>query len=180
MLATKLAYRYTKSELKELLQSLTLLVDTREQKNKHIKFYLDKKKINYKSKKLDFGDYSFMLPANEQLGIMRDIYFNDQLAVERKASLTELSNNFTHDRTQFENELIRSGSSKMILMIENAQGYKDIIQHNYRTGYKPKSFIGTLHSFKHRYNLEINFIQPEFAGNYIYYSFYYWLREYLK
>lgn len=180
MLATKLAYRYTKSELKELLQSLTVLVDTREQKNQHIINYLDNKGIDHKSKKLNFGDYSFMLPASEELGIMRDIYFNDQIAVEKKASLNELSNNFTHDRTQFENELIRSGSSKLILLVENPKGYKDIINHNYRTKYRPKSFIGTLNSFKHRYNLEVNFLQPELAGNFIYYNFYYWLREYLK
>lgn len=175
-----LNYRYTATEQKKLLKSLKVLIDTREQKNQHITSYLDKKKIGYKSKKLDFGDYSFMLPADEELGIMRDIYFNEELAVERKGTLTELSNNFTHDRTQFENELIRSGDSKMILMIENAQGYKDIINHEYRTKYKPKSFIGTLHSFKHRYNLDVVFVDHSYSGNFIYYSFYYWLRNYLR
>jgi hypothetical protein len=121
-----------------------------------------------------------MLPENKELGIMRPIYFNDQVAIERKASLTELSNNFTHDRTQFENELIRSNGSKLILMVENTAGYDDIIKHNYSTNYKPKSFLATLHTFKHRYDLDTVFIKPELAGNYIYYSFYYWLREYLK
>jgi hypothetical protein len=87
-----------------------------------------------------------MLPANEELGIMRDIYFNGQIAVERKGTLTELSNNFTHDRTPFENELIRATDSKLILLVENAAGYSDIIQHNYRTNYNPKSFLATLHS----------------------------------
>jgi ERCC4-type nuclease len=180
MLARKFAYRYTKSEIKKLLKSLTVLVDTREQKNIHIRGYLDKNCIEHKSKKLNFGDYSFMLPENKELGIMRPIYFNDQVAIERKASLTELSNNFTHDRTQFENELIRSNGSKLILMVENTAGYDDIIKHNYSTNYKPKSFLATLHTFKHRYDLDTVFIKPELAGNYIYYSFYYWLREYLK
>ena len=175
-----LAYRYTATEQKKLLKSLTVLIDTREQKNEHITSYLDKKKINYKSKKLNFGDYSFMLPANEELGIMRDIYFNDQLAIERKASLTELSNNFTHDRTQFENELIRATDSKLILLVENAAGYSDIIQHNYRTNYNPKSFLATLHSFKHRYDLDVIFLDHSYSGDYIYHSCYYWLREYLK
>ena len=68
----------------------------------------------------------------------------------------------------------------MMLMIENAPGYKDIINHEYRTKYKPKSFIGTLHSFKHRYNLDVVFVDHNFSGNFIYYSFYYWLRNYLK
>jgi ERCC4-type nuclease len=180
MLATKLAYRYTKGEMKELLKSLVVLTDTREQKNTHIRGYFDKKCIDHKTKKLNYGDYSFMLPRNDELGIMRDIYFMDQIAIERKASLTELSNNFTHNRTQFENELIRSTGSKLILLVENERGYQDIIDHNYKTQYNPKSFLATLHSFKHRYDLDTVFVKPELAGNYIYYSFYYWLREYLK
>lgn len=180
MLARKFAYRYTKSEIKKLLKSLTVLVDTREQKNIHIRGYLDKNCIEHKSKKLDFGDYSFYLPENKELGIMRPIYFNDQISIERKASLTELSGNFTHNRTQFENELIRSTGSKLILLVENERGYQDIIDHNYKTQYNPKSFLATLHSFKHRYDLDTVFIKPELAGNYIYYSFYYYLRNYLK
>jgi ERCC4-type nuclease len=175
-----LNYRYTETEQKKLLMSLIVLIDTREQKNQHIISYLDKKKIEYKSKKLDFGDYSFMLPANEELGIMRDIYFNNQIAVERKSSLTELSNNFTHNRTQFENELIRSDKGKLILLLENSRGYEDMIQHNYRTQYNPKSFLATLHTFQHRYNIEIVFIRPELTGCYLYKCFYYWLRENIK
>ena len=180
MLARKFAYRYTKSEIKKLLKSLTVLIDTREQKNINIRGYLDKNSIDHKSKKLDFGDYSFMLPENKELGIMRPIYFNDQISLERKANIEELSNNFTHNRTQFENELIRSTGSKLILLVENERGYQDIIDHNYKTQYNPKSFLATLHSFKHRYDLDTVFIKPELAGNYIYYSFYYFLRNFLK
>lgn len=175
-----LPYRYTKKERKELLKSLTVLIDTREQKSQHITDYLEDKGITYKSKKLDYGDYSFYLPANEEAGIQRDIYFNNEIAIERKRSLNELSNNFTHDRTQFENELIRSSNEKLILLIEDVRGYSNIIKHNYRTDYKPKSYIGTLHSFRHRYNLEVMFIDPAYSGNFIYYTFFYWLREYLK
>jgi len=173
-------YYYTKSEMKELLKSMVVLIDTREQKNTHIRGYFDKNCIEHKSRKLEFGDYSFMIPANKRLGIQKDIYFADDIAVERKANLTELSNNFTHDRTQFENELIRSTGSRMTLLIENANGYRDIINHNYNTQYNPKAFLATLHSFKHRYNLNVMFISPGLSGNFIYQCFYYWLREYLK
>ena len=183
-----LPYHYKKKEIKQLLKSLTILIDTREQKNNHIIDYLEDKGITYKSKKLEFGDYSFYLPADSELGIQRDIYFNPQMVIERKGAgdinngggLNELSNNFTHDRTQFENELIRASNSKFILLIENAKGYQDIIKHNYRTDYNPKSFIGTLHTFKHRYDMEVMFIDPAYSGNFIYYTFYYFLREVLK
>jgi ERCC4-type nuclease len=177
-----LSYTYTKTELQELLNSLIMLIDTREQENQHITGYLNKIKIPYKSKALEVGDYSFILPANNGLGINRDIYFNNDIVIERKAGLNELSNNFTHNRTQFENELIKTlgAGARLILLIENARGYENIIKHNYRTDYNPKSFIGTLHSFRHRYNMEIMFIEPAYSGNFMYYTFYYWLREYLK
>ncbi|ACL69110.1 ERCC4 domain-containing protein [Halothermothrix orenii] len=175
-----LPYRYTKTELKELLKSLTVIIDTREQKNQHITDYLDDKGIPYKTKKLNFGDYSFYLPEQPELGIQRPMYFNNEIVIERKRSLNELSNNFTHDRAQFENELIRASNSKFILLVENVKGYQNIIKHNYRTDYKPKSYIATLHAYRARYNLEIIFIDPAYSGNFIYYTFYYWLREYLK
>src|SRR5690554_4485000 len=136
-----LPYRYTKSELKELLKSIVILIDSREQKNNHITTYFDDKGISCKSKALDFGDYSFILPENQELGINRDIYFDRKIAIERKRSLNELSNNFTHDRARFEAELIRASNAKMILLIENENGYRDIINGNYRTDYNPRSFI---------------------------------------
>lgn len=68
----------------------------------------------------------------------------------------------------------------MVLLIENVEGYGNIIKHNYRTDYKPKSYIGTLHAFRARYDIEVTFVDPVYSGNFIYYTFYYWLREYLK
>jgi len=111
---------------------------------------------------------------------MREVYFNNEIVIERKASLNELSGNLTQDRTRFENELIRASNNKLILMIESADGYKDIINHKYRTEYNPKSFVASLHSFRYRYNFDLIFIDPKAAGNFIFYSFYYYLREKLK
>ena len=68
-------YKFTDKEMEELISSMTILVDTREQKNNHITDYFDRKKINYKRKALNYGDYSFMIPANEKLSIPRDLYF---------------------------------------------------------------------------------------------------------
>ena len=53
----------------ELISSMVILVDTREKVNDHILEYFDKKNITYKKKALDYGDYSFMIPANEKLSI---------------------------------------------------------------------------------------------------------------
>ncbi len=112
-------YRFTDKELKELLKSITIIVDTREQANQHIIKYFEDRKIPYIVRKLDFGDYSCFLPSNPELGIMRDTYFD--CVIERKAHLEELSSNLTTDRTRLENEFIRGKDSRFILMIEKKE-----------------------------------------------------------
>lgn len=173
-------YKYTDTELKALLNSLDVIIDTREQENSHVTEYLTKKKIPYKGQKMDFGDYSFMIPKNEKLQIMRDIYFVDDIVIERKAHLNEISGNLTADGgTRFEQELIKSQGAKFYLMIENAS-YADIISHNYNTQYDPKAFVARLKTFESRYGISVNFINQKCSGNFIYHTFYYWLREQLK
>lgn len=112
-------YRYTDKELKTLLDSLTVVVDTRENQWSNIKEYFYDKKIPYIIKKLDFGDYSCFLPANLELGITRDLYFD--CVIEKKAHLEEISGNLTTDRTRIENEFIRGKDSRFILMIEKKE-----------------------------------------------------------
>ncbi|MSU01952.1 ERCC4 domain-containing protein [Tissierella pigra] len=118
-------YRYTEKELNELLKSITIVVDTRENANDHIIKYFDDKKIPHVSRKLDYGDYSCFLPANPELGIMRDTYFD--CVIERKAHLEEVSGNFTTDRTRIENEFIRAKDSRFIMMIEKKENKEALL-----------------------------------------------------
>ena len=171
-------YHYTAKELKALLSTMTVLVDTREQKNDHITEYFASKKVKFVSHKLDFCDYAAMIPKNEEMGIYRDTYFTDLIAVERKASLDELANNLTKDRTRFESELIRSHGCQVLLMIEGCT-YYDILRHGYISNYEPKSYIATLASYTARYGLNVNFIAKAAAGNFIYYTLLYGVRNYL-
>lgn len=171
-------YRYTDKELKELLKSMIVLVDTREQNWLHIQKFFDEKKIPYRVEKLDFADYSFLLPENKELGIQRDIYFDKKISIERKRDLNEISSNFCDGRTQFENEFIRS-MGKLYLLIENAT-YEDIVNKNYTTKITPQSFIGSLHAFVDRYNISLNFMKDNsYSAYFIYLTFYHHLRNYL-
>lgn len=172
-------YKYTEAEQKELLASMTILLDTREQSNKHIVDWLDKKKKPYKQKKLDYGDYSFLIPANEKLNIPRDLYFDSKVAVERKGSLDELAGNMTTDRARIEKEFsLFKGNMKMI--IENAT-YEDVKNGNYRSKYAAESFLGTLHSFNSKYGVDFVFMpNNESTPLYIYLHFLHWFRNYLR
>lgn len=172
-------YRYTDKELNTLLKSMVIIIDSDEQVYEHISSWLDSKKIKHVRQNLNFADYSFYLPANPELGIMRDLYFTDEVSIERKAHLEELSGNFVGtERIRIENEF-RRHKGRMILLIEGAE-YTDIINHNYKTKYKPASFLGTLHSFSSRYDVPFTFMKDNrYSGQYIYFTFYYFLRNYL-
>lgn len=183
-------YKYTPKQVEKLLNSMVILVDTREQSNFFITDYFDRKAdgaIPYKSHTLKFGDYSFMLPSCVELGRMEDEYFTNRIVIERKNSLLELSNNLGNDRERFERELSRAKEVKATfsLMIEDGS-YSDILFHQYGGEYDnlskflPKPFIATLATFRARYSIHVDYVKKNCAGNFMYYLFYYWLRCYLK
>ena len=174
-------HNYTDKQINQILSEMIILIDTREQENEHITDYFDKKKIAYRSQKLNTGDYSFCIPANSQLNIPREIHFDKDIAIERKATLEELSNNLTHDRQTFENELIRSlRLTRFNLMIENESGYKDIIENNYRSGYNNKAFHSSLISLSLKYNVHLFFCDKNYSAIYIYSTLIYYLKNYLE
>lgn len=90
-------YKFTDTELKKVMSNLTILIDTREQANEHVIEFLDKKKIAYEVKKLDFGDYACMLPANSFEGQERAIYFDRDIVIERKNGIDEVAGNLKDD-----------------------------------------------------------------------------------
>lgn len=51
-------YRYSESELKKILQTLEIIVDTREQKNQHVLEYFHKKKVPFTIRGMKTCDYS--------------------------------------------------------------------------------------------------------------------------
>jgi ERCC4-type nuclease len=173
----RIHYKYTDKELKTLLDTLTITVDTREQKNQHVLEYFRKREVEFKFKTMKTGDYSAMLPKNNELGITRDMYLN--AVIERKNGVDELVESIK-DRTRFENELIRASQHPFVLLVEDKDGYAKILNGTYRSKYKPESLLGSLKAFEARYNFSTVFIEPKLTGNYIYYSFLYRVRELLK
>ena len=153
---------FTQSQIDKILKEIVVLVDTREQENKHILDYFDKKGIKYKVKKLEFGDYSAMICKNEELGILQDISFEDNFVIEKKNSLEEISGNLTNDRTRIENEFIRAKqrNCNIHLLIENSS-YNDIYHHNYRTNFNEKAFCNSLLSMINKFNIKLHFIEKE-------------------
>ena len=172
-------FKYTDKEIDELISSIVILVATREKKHDHILEYFDRKKISYKKKALDYGDYSFMIPANEKLSIPRDLYFSNKVIIERKASLEEISGNLTKERDRFEKELCLAPKTK-VLLIENAD-YSDIATGNYNTQYNKKSFWASIHSMWFKYNIPVFFMPDnKWSGLFIRGYFTYFLKNYIR
>lgn len=100
------------TDKKKFCKGLTVLVDSREQKNSHILTVLDGAKIPYEVRALKFGDYSFRYG---------DINFSLSCIIERKANLNELWGNITTDRQRFEKEIdgLFRLTGGAVLLIEN-------------------------------------------------------------
>ena len=67
-------YKFNQKEIKKILDSLVIIVDTRENANSHIIDFFNKKKIPYSIEKLPFGDYSCKLPAGSFEQWLASIY----------------------------------------------------------------------------------------------------------
>lgn len=162
---------YTEGELKEALSKLTILVDSRENVNDHITGYFDEKKIPYKVRKLDQGDYSATLG---------DYTMEYDICIERKNSLSELCGNFGTNRERFEREFTRAKAvgAKTFLLIEN-NTLDDVYLGNYRSQMKPQSLIASLLMWQVRYNTTIMFCNKKNSAKLIYGILYYYAREVL-
>jgi hypothetical protein len=172
-------FKYTDKEIKELLSSMVVLVDSREQKNQNVIDWLERKNKPYITRKLDFGDYSMMLPKNDELGIPRDLDFSKKFVIERKQNISEFVSNLVSDRTRIEREFALC-PAKIELIIENCQ-YKDIRDGNYFSKYPAESVLGTLHTWKERYDFNFTLLQfPEDFPLYMYKSFEAYLKKYVK
>lgn len=174
-------YKYTKTEMDKLLKSITVLIDTRERENKHdhILQFFEAKNIPWKQMKLDQGDYSFYVPKDEDLGIIRDTYFDKEIIIERKKDLSEISGNLTAERTRIKTEFALAPQRK-VLLIESGS-YKDIALGNYKTQYDKNSFLASIHSIWHEFNIPVMFMPDKnYTGLFIINYFRYYLRDLVK
>lgn len=161
-------------EIESCLNSITILVDSREQPSERAEKRYKSFQCSFKRQKLDFGDYSatFWLDNTE---------VQIPVAIERKMSLEELSSCFTHDRKRFKAEFERAkkAGATMYLLVENAT-WENLINGKYKTKYNPKAFLASITAWSARYNLKIVFCKSETSGKLIAEILYRELKEALE
>ena len=161
---------YTDKEYRQLIKNMVILCDTRDKTNEHILTECDKQKIEYTTRALKTGDYSFMIKACPELGFQYDTYFVDELCIERKNSLSELAGNLsqkTDDNRIFKEFNRMINIERVYVLIEN-DSLDDLYAHNYKSEYNPDSFIRTLLTWQARNNMHIFFVGKENMARSIY------------
>lgn len=146
-------------EIKNALESMVILVDTREQDTPRLRARLRQMGLPWERHKLDFGDYSAKCS---------DLDLADKVAVERKMDLDELCNCYCRERKRFEREFERAKTcgAKLYLLVEDAT-WEEAYSGQYRSRMKPESLVASMQAWLARYDCQILFCRPATSGRLI-------------
>lgn len=169
-------------DIQNCLDSMSILVDTREQPSARSQQRLDSLGVPYTRQKLNYGDYTynFTLPNGELL-YPANIAVNGDAVIERKMNLEELSQCFCQDRTRFisEFERIRERNASSYLLVEDGN-FEKLIHGRYKTKFNSKAYFASITAWMARYNCKVIFCQHEISGQIIKEILYRELKERLE
>lgn len=156
-------------DIKTVLSSMTVLVDSREQDTDRARWRYASIGLPVERCVLDYGDYSY----NATLPDGRRIYdtsdrIRPTVAIERKMNLDELAGCFGSSRERFEREFQRSQSAgaQMWLLVEGGS-WENIYDHRYESKMTPTSLAGSILAFCGRYDLRLVFCSERTTGRII-------------
>ena len=202
-------YKFTDKELKEILDKMVTIVDSRENANTHIIEWLDKKKKSYKVQKLDYGDYSCYLPNGSFEGQQRDIYFTNDIAIERKFCIDELAMNLKDNKTninevtkeimdllgkdylqkvlktdynrlKYEFANMNRHEVQFFILMEDKNFDYNIRNKKYRAQYEPKTLYARIKALERDFKTMIRPTDKSAMGSEIYHTLRYGVRDILK
>ena len=148
----------TPKEMENILNTIFLLVDTREQPTERYYKRLDAVGFPYRRQKLDFGDYSCGYLAQDGSEVLLD----KELVIERKMNLDEICGNFTKGRDRFAREFERAAKNgaKVHLIVENGN-YEKILNGKYRSKLNSNSLLASFLAFADRYDISVHFCKSD-------------------
>lgn len=191
-------YYLSDTEIDKLLKNIVIVIDTAEKENNHIIEWLDKKKHKHIKRKLNFGDYTGYIESNEDTKDVignRNIWFNNIIAIERKANLTELANNLkqntnTGERTRITKEFTKAKvlGCYLTMYVEDPNGIINIFKKQYGkkvnglfvTNFEPLAFYRSIKSFESDFRYTTGWYSKEMMGHEIYETIRMHIRKYLK
>lgn len=156
-------------EADKCLDSMSILIDTREQPSKRAEKRYNAFNCPHSRHKLNYGDYTynFTLPDGNPLYDENESVDPDVM-IERKMNLEELSQCFCQGRERFEREMQRAmdHGAKIYLLVENAT-YENLLNGKYKTKFTAAAFTASLFAWVARYNITPVFCKSETSGRII-------------
>lgn len=169
-------------EIEACLESMEILIDTREQPNTRATKRYNTFGCPYKRHTLSYGDYTynFRLPD----GTWRfgpDAAAEGDCVIERKMSLEELSGCLCQQRSRFQREFerAREHGATIYLLVEDGS-WESIINGKYKTKFNPNAYFATLTAWMARYDIYMIFCKKETSGKLIKQILYRELKERLE
>lgn len=156
-------------EQKTVLDSLTVLVDSREQDTERARERYKAFKCPYRRATLDYGDYTYqaVLPQGNAIYDEQKT-ISAQCVVERKMSLDELAACFTTSRDRFRREFDRAAEhgAKIYLVVENGS-WEKLLDGRYRSRFNPNAYLASLTAWLARYDMTVIFCKEQTSGKLI-------------
>lgn len=151
-------------EIKKILDTFEIFVDTREQATRRSSDRYKQFGAPWRRRTLDYGDYTYNVKING-----KDLVYGQRIkglcAIERKQNLDELASCLTRGRDRFEREFQRAcdNNARCYLLIENGS-WELLIKGQYRSRFRPKSFLASLAAWQVRYGLNVIFCDMSVSG----------------
>lgn len=145
-------------EIEEILETFTVLADTREQDTERSRRRHKAIGVPVERCALEYGDYA----ATVRIG---ETWVNDpggrpspRCVIERKMNLDELAMCLTRERDRFRREFQRAqaAGAKVYLLVENGS-FEALLAGRYRSRFHPKAFLASLCSWIVRYGIHLMF-----------------------
>ena len=156
----------TKKKKKKALESMVILVDTREQQTDRAAKRYARFGCPYRRATLSYGDYGYtcQLPDGRWL-YDESAAIRCRAVVERKMNLDELAACLGRERARFEREFIRAqeAGARIFLLVENAS-WEKLISGKYRSQMNPKALLASVAAWTIRYDLNLMFCREETSG----------------
>lgn len=153
----------------EMLESMVILVDSREQPTDRAKKRYEAFGFPYKRATLSYGDYAYNAKLPNGKWLLDDTTaVKAPCVIERKMHLDELASCFTHSRKRFEREFekAKDNNARVFLLVENAS-WENLLSGRYRSKVNPNAFYGSLVSWIVRYDIQPIFCKEELSGRMI-------------
>ena len=149
----------TSKEVKQALESFTIIVDSREQETQKLIDRINQMEAPVIRRKLDFGDYSakVQLPDGEEFSLER------RACVERKMNFSELCGCFKSTKTV---NRAKEAHARLYLLVECAT-WEKAYKGDYRSMMKPQALIASMLTWMVRYNSPIIMCQAATSGKLI-------------